>query len=137
MKQMKKLNPDRLSITHKAVIRCAPTTCLACGAETSDSRIKFFFTVGLFEDGSPAELFLHMDRSGSVIDGFAKSWALAISLCLREGVPLSKLVEKFSFQLFEPSGFTDNPEIRTAKSIVDYVIRWMDHYFNKKGEKKI
>jgi len=121
---MKKIETTRQSITHKAVIRCAPETCPACGAVIGDARVKFFFTVGIV-DSKPVELFLHMDRSGSTIDGFAKCWALAVSLCLREGVPLEKVVEKFSFQQFEPRGFTENAQIRTAQSVVDYVARWL------------
>ena len=126
---MKKISATRESVTHKAVIRCAPEACEKCGHVADGSgRVKFFFTVGII-DGKPVELFLHMDRSGSTIDGFAKCWALAVSLCLREGVPLEKVVEKFSFQQFEPRGFTENAQIRTAQSVVDYVARWLAREF--------
>jgi len=132
---MKKIETTRQSITHKAVIRCAPETCPGCGVVIGDTRIKFFFTVGIV-GGRPVELFLHMDRSGSTIDGFAKCWALAVSLCLREGVPLEKVVEKFSFQQFEPRGFTENAQIRTAQSVVDYVARWLAREFLEEGKMK-
>lgn len=132
---MKKINATRESVTHKAAIRCAPETCPECGVVIGESRIKFFFTVGIV-DGKPVELFIHMDRSGSTIDGFAKCWALAVSLCLREGVPLEKVVEKFSFQQFEPRGFTENPELRTAQSVVDYIARWLSGYFLEDGKLK-
>jgi len=128
---MKKISATRESVTHKAVIRCAPEACEKCGQVADGSgRVKFFFTVGII-DGKPVELFLHMDRAGSTLDGFAKSWALAVSLCLREGVPLEKLVEKFSFQQFEPMGYTQNDDIRQARSVVDYVIRWIGKEFLK------
>jgi ribonucleoside-diphosphate reductase alpha chain len=66
-----------------------------------------------------------MDRSGCTIDGFADCWATAVSLCLQSGVSLDTLYSKFAFQDFEPRGFTDNKEIHTAKSVVDYVMQWL------------
>jgi ribonucleoside-diphosphate reductase alpha chain len=84
-----------------------------------------YVTVGLFEDGSPGELFLVMAKEGSTISGFADAFAQAISYALQYGVPLQVLVDKFSHTRFEPSGMTKNPEVRFAKSIVDYIFRWM------------
>jgi ribonucleoside-diphosphate reductase alpha chain len=84
-----------------------------------------YITAGLFEDGSPGEIFLVMAKEGSTISGFADAFAQAISYALQYGVPLQVLVDKFSHARFEPSGMTKNPEIRFAKSIVDYVFRWM------------
>ncbi len=84
-----------------------------------------YITVGLFEDGTPGELFLVMAKEGSTISGFADAFAQAISYALQFGVPLQVLVDKFSHARFEPSGMTKNPEIRFAKSIVDYIFRWM------------
>ena len=78
-----------------------------------------------FEDGSPGEIFLTMAKEGSTISGFADAFAQAISYSLQYGVPLQALVDKFSHARFEPSGMTKNPEIRFAKSIVDYIFRWM------------
>ena len=86
---------------------------------------KGYITVGLFEDGSPGEMFLVMSKEGSTISGFADSFAQAISYNLQYGVPLQTLVDKFSHTRFEPSGLTKNPNVRIAKSIVDYVFRWM------------
>src|SRR5262249_31166065 len=82
-------------------------------------------TVGLFEDGQPGEIFLVMAKEGSTISGFADAFAQAISYALQYGVPLQALVDKFSHVRFEPSGMTRNPEIRFAKSIVDYIFRWL------------
>jgi len=84
-----------------------------------------YITVGLFEDGTPGEIFLVMAKEGSTISGFADAFAQAVSYALQYGVPLQALVDKFSHARFEPSGMTKNPEIRFAKSIVDYIFRWM------------
>jgi ribonucleoside-diphosphate reductase alpha chain len=84
-----------------------------------------YITVGLYEDGQPGEIFLVMAKEGSTISGFADAFAQAISYALQYGVPLQVLVDKFSHVRFEPSGMTRNPEVRFAKSIVDYVFRWL------------
>ncbi|MDQ3070800.1 MAG: vitamin B12-dependent ribonucleotide reductase [Acidobacteriota bacterium] len=84
-----------------------------------------YITVGLYEDGQPGELFLVMAKEGSTISGFADAFAQAISYALQYGVPLQELVDKFSHVRFEPSGMTKNPDVRFAKSIVDYIFRWM------------
>jgi ribonucleoside-diphosphate reductase alpha chain len=84
-----------------------------------------YITCGLFEDGSPGEIFLVMAKEGSTISGFADAFAQAISYALQYGVPLQVLVDKFSHARFEPSGMTANPQVRFAKSIVDYVFRWL------------
>ena len=84
-----------------------------------------YITVGMFEDGTPGEIFLVMAKEGSTISGFADAFAQAISYALQYGVPLQALVDKFSHARFEPSGMTKNPEVRFAKSIVDYIFRWM------------
>ena len=84
-----------------------------------------YITVGLFEDGAPGEIFLVMAKEGSTISGFADAFAQAVSYALQYGVPLQVLVDKFSHVRFEPSGVTRNPDVRVAKSIVDYIFRWM------------
>src|SRR5688500_9322291 len=105
----RKLPDERHSITHKFDI---------AGHEG-------YITVGLFDDGTPGEIFLTMAKEGSTISGFADAFAQAISYSLQYGVPLQALVDKFSHARFEPSGMTKNPEIRFAKSIVDYIFRWL------------
>ena len=84
-----------------------------------------YITVGLFDDGKPGEIFLVMAKEGSTISGFADAFAQAVSYALQYGVPLQDLVDKFSHVRFEPSGLTKNPDVRLAKSIVDYIFRWM------------
>jgi ribonucleoside-diphosphate reductase alpha chain len=105
----RKLPDERHAITHKFDI---------AGHEG-------YVTVGLFEDGMPGEIFLVMAKEGSTISGFADAFAQAISYALQYGVPLQDLVDKFSHVRFEPSGMTKNPDVRFAKSIVDYIFRWL------------
>ena len=84
-----------------------------------------YVTVGLYEDGMPGEIFIKMSKQGSVVSGTMDSFAIAISLALQYGVPLPALIDKFSHTRFEPSGWTTNKDIPMAKSIVDYLFRWM------------
>src|SRR5690606_8128867 len=84
-----------------------------------------YLTVGLFDNGDPGELFITMAKEGSTIGGLMDVIGTLTSLALQYGVPLEALVKKFAHQRFEPSGFTKNPEIRNASSIIDYVFRWM------------
>src|SRR5579862_4640884 len=88
-----------------------------------------YLTVGLFEDGSPGELFITMAKEGSTIGGLMDGIGTLTSLALQYGVPLDALVRKFAHVRFEPSGFTKNPEIRNAASITDYVFRWLGFQF--------
>jgi ribonucleoside-diphosphate reductase alpha chain len=84
-----------------------------------------YLTVGLFEDGQPGELFITMAKEGSTIGGLMDTIGTLTSMALQYGVPIETLLKKFAHQRFEPSGFTKNPEIRNASSIIDYVFRWM------------
>ena len=79
----------------------------------------------MYEDGQPGEIFITMSKEGSTISGLMDSFATAISMALQYGVPLRVLVDKFSHMRFEPSGFTKNPDIPMAKSIMDYIFRWL------------
>jgi ribonucleoside-diphosphate reductase alpha chain len=88
-----------------------------------------YLTVGLYDDGQPGELFVTMAKEGSTIGGLMDSFGTSISLCLQYGVPVKTLVEKFAHSRFEPSGFTKNPDIPIAKSLTDYIFRWMGHTF--------
>jgi len=108
-----KLPDERRAITHKFSV---------AGHEG-------YVTVGLYEDGMPGEIFLTMAKEGSTISGLMDAFATAISLTLQYGVPLEALVEKFSHMRFEPAGYTKNPEIPIAKSLVDYIFRWLASKF--------
>jgi ribonucleoside-diphosphate reductase alpha chain len=109
----RKLSDERRSITHKFDI---------AGHEG-------YITVGMYEDGTPGEIFVQMSKQGSTISGLMDSFATAISYTLQYGVPLKFLVDKFAHMRFEPSGFTKNPQIPYAKSIVDYLFRWLASKF--------
>lgn len=84
-----------------------------------------YITVGLYDDGKPGEVFVTMSKEGSVMSGLMDAFATSVSIGLQYGVPIPVLVNKFVHMRFEPSGFTTNPNIRMAKSIVDYLFRWM------------
>jgi ribonucleoside-diphosphate reductase alpha chain len=88
-----------------------------------------YLTVGLYDDGQPGELFITMSKEGSTIGGLMDSLGTATSVALQYGVPVSSLVSKFSHQRFEPAGMTENPDIPFAKSLVDYIFRWMGMQF--------
>jgi ribonucleoside-diphosphate reductase alpha chain len=88
-----------------------------------------YVTVGLYDDGTPGEIFLTMAKEGSTISGLMDAFALQTSMALQYGVPLRKMVNKFSHVRFEPSGFTKNPEIPIAKSLMDYIFRWLASRF--------
>jgi len=88
-----------------------------------------YLTVGMYEDGSPGELFITMAKEGSTVGGTMDAFGTAISLCLQYGVPVRELCQKFAHSRFEPSGFTKNPDIPIAKSLVDYIFRWMSVTF--------
>ena len=109
----RKLPDERKSITHKFDI----------------GGHEGYLTVGLYEDGQPGELFVTMAKEGSTISGLMDAFATQTSYALQFGVPLKFMVDKFSHMRFEPSGFTKNPEIPIAKSIVDYIFRWMASHF--------
>ena len=109
----RRLPDERRAITHKFSIN---------GHEG-------FVTVGLYEDGQPGEIFLLMAKEGSTISGLMDSFAQAVSVALQYGVPLQILVDKFTHSRFEPSGFTRNPEIPMAKSVMDYIFRWLASKF--------
>ncbi len=84
-----------------------------------------YITVGLYDDRRPGEVFITMAKEGSTVGGLMDCFGTAISLSLQYGVPLQVLVEKFSYSRFEPMGHTTNPDIRIAKSVVDYIFRWL------------
>ena len=105
--------------------RRLPETRTALNHKFDIAGHEGYLTIGLFEDGSPGEVFITMSKEGSTIGGLMDSVATLTSMALQYGVPLEALVRKFSHQRFEPSGFTKNPEIRNASSIIDYIFRWM------------
>ncbi|MFH1438807.1 MAG: vitamin B12-dependent ribonucleotide reductase [Pseudomonadota bacterium] len=124
MKPFRRRMPDeRHSITHKFNI---------AGHEG-------YLIIGMYEDGTPGEIFIKMAKEGSTISGLMDSFALAISMTFQYGVPLKVLVEKFTNTRFEPSGYTNNREVPHAKSIMDYIFSYLAVKFlpsDGKGGKK-
>jgi ribonucleoside-diphosphate reductase alpha chain len=108
-----KLQEERASITHKFNV----------------GGHEGYITVGLYPDGEPGELFITMAKEGSTVSGLMDSFALAVSIALQHGVPLKLYCEKFAHTRFEPQGWTNNPEIGFAKSIMDYIFRWLQLRF--------
>jgi ribonucleoside-diphosphate reductase alpha chain len=111
----RRMSDTRVSLTHKFDI---------AGHEG-------YITVGMFDDGQPGELFIQMQKEGSTIGGLMDTVGALTSMALQYGVPLESMVRKFAHSRFEPSGFTKNPDIRTASSITDYVFRWLGCQFIK------
>ena len=109
----RKLPNERSSITHKFSI----------------GGHEGYLTVGKYEDGAPGEIFIKMAKEGSTLSGIMDAFALSVSIALQYGVPLRALVDKFVNSRFEPSGYTGNPNIRYAKSVVDYIGRWLGAKF--------
>jgi ribonucleoside-diphosphate reductase alpha chain len=105
--------------------RRLPETRRAVTHKFSIADHEGYLTVGLFDNGQPGELFVTMAKEGSTIGGLMDTIGALTSMALQYGVPLDSLARKFAFQRFEPSGFTRNPDIRQAASIIDYVFRWM------------
>jgi ribonucleoside-diphosphate reductase alpha chain len=108
-----KLPDERISVTHKFNI---------AGHEG-------YITVGLYKNGMPGELFITMAKEGSTVSGLMDSFACASSIALQHGVPLRLLCDKFAHTRFEPSGWSNNPDIGFAKSIMDYIFRWLELRF--------
>ena len=111
----RKLPDERRAITHKFDI----------------GGHEGYVTVGMYEDGTPGEVFVVMAKQGSVINGLMDAFATSVSLALQYGVPLKVLADKFKYTRFEPSGITSNPKIRHAKSIIDYLFQWLTLKFDK------
>ena len=113
----------------KPVRRKLPVVRRAMTHKFSIGGHEGYITVGMYDDGKPGEIFLVMAKEGSAISGLMDSFATAISLALQYGVPLKVLIDKFSHVRFEPSGHTGNQEVPFAKSIVDYIFRWLASKF--------
>ena len=111
--QRRKLPDERKSITHKFSI----------------GGHEGYIIVGMYKEGAPGEIFIKMAKEGSTLSGFMDGLALSISIGLQYGVPLKALVDKLTNTRFEPSGFTENPSIRYASSVLDYIARWLGGKF--------
>ena len=111
----KRLPATRNSITHKFAV----------------GQHEGYMTVGLYENGEPGEVFLTMAKEGSTIGGLMDAIGILTSLALQYGVPLEALARKFEYVSFEPSGWTGDPNMRRASSVVDYIFRWLGMHFSE------
>jgi ribonucleoside-diphosphate reductase alpha chain len=116
-----RLPDDRTAITHKFMV----------------ANYEGFITVGLYQSGQPGEVFIRMAKQGSTIAGLMDAFATSISVGLQHGVPLQTFVDKFAHMRFEPSGWTHNEELGYAKSIMDYVFRWLENRFLKPQQESL
>jgi ribonucleoside-diphosphate reductase alpha chain len=111
--------PDtRASVTHKFQL----------------GGVEGYIHIGEYTDGTPGELFVHVNKEGSTVGGLMDAWAICFSMALQYGVPLRKLVDKFRGVKFDPAGFTPNADVPSATSLVDYVVRWMEIRYLFPGE---
>jgi ribonucleoside-diphosphate reductase alpha chain len=111
--QRERLPAERRSITHRFEV----------------GGHEGYIIVGMYDDGRPGEVFIKMAKEGSTLSGVMDGLALSLSVGLQYGVPLKALVDKLTNTRFEPSGFTQNPEIRSASSVLDYIARWLGSKF--------
>jgi ribonucleoside-diphosphate reductase alpha chain len=117
----RRLPDDRQAITHK----------FSVGGQEG------YITVGLYDDGSPGEVFIKMSKQGSTVSGFVDSLAIAWSMALQHGVPVESLISKYIDHRFEPAGMTRNPSIPMARSIVDYLAKWMATKFLSEEDQRL
>lgn len=119
MRAPRELPPTRPAITHRFQV----------------AGHKGYITVGLYEDGSPGEIFITMAKEGSTLSGLMDALAATASLALQHGTPLYALCRRLCYMRFEPSGPTDDPQLPFAHSVVDYVFRWLALRFLPEDEK--
>lgn len=91
-----------------------------------------YLTIGLFDDGTPGEIFIKMSKEGSTLSGLLQGFCRAFSLAMQYGLPLDEAVRRFKGMRFEPMGHTSNPDIPEASSIIDYIARYLELHFDKR-----
>lgn len=107
-----------------------PSTRRSLTHKFSVGEHEGYITVGFYEDGRPGEVFVKVAKHGSTISGLLDTIAVLTSIALQYGVPVETLATKFAYTRFEPSGWTNNPELRRVNSIVDYIFRWLGAQFS-------
>ncbi len=117
----RRVMPDvRKSVTHKTIIQ-----------DRAMGDVSLFLTVGMYDDGMPGEVWINIGKQGTTLRGLTDTVAISLSLALQHGVPLQTIVEQFKSHRYEPMGQTTNEEIPTCVSIIDYVVKWIEHRFLK------
>jgi ribonucleoside-diphosphate reductase alpha chain len=126
------VDPSKKMIISLSSRKKLPTDCKSFRHKFSVNGMDGYLHVGLYDDGSVGEVFVTISKAGSTISGLVDTVAILTSFALQHGVPLRDLVKKLSHVKFEPSGFTGNPDIPMAKSLVDYLFRYLGHAFLEK-----
>lgn len=116
------LNDERAGGTHKIEI----------GA--GDRKLEGYVTTGTYSDGTLGEIFILAEKHGALVSGLMDGFATVFSIALQSGVPLERLTDKLMYTRFEPAGVTRNPDIGMARSILDYLMQWLDQKYNKPKE---
>lgn len=112
--------------------RKLPDTRNAIAHKFSVAGFEGYLHVGLYEDGTPGEIFIKISKQGSTVAGLCDTIAILLSMCLQSGVPVASLADKLRGMSFDPRGFTHNPDIRTATSLVDYIGRFLELKYGPK-----
>lgn len=114
----RRMSAERSGTTHKFRV-----------GDAGDDTVKGYVTANFFDDGTVGEIFVKMSKQGSKTSGFIDAWAIAVSMLLQTGTPLTEVIFKFKGMRFQPSGFTGHPVIRMAQSPIDYIVRWLEWRF--------
>ncbi len=101
-----------------------------------EDRIEGYITSGIYSDGTLGEIFIRAEKQGSFVSGLMDGFAVVFSIALQSGIPLERFISKFRHTQFEPAGFTQHSHIRSAKSVLDYLMQWLElRYILTKGNK--
>ena len=118
-----------MSTTAGNIRRPLPPTHDSVTHKFSINDHEAYLTIGLFEDGTPGEIFIKMSKAGSTLSGLVHGFCRAFSLALQYGLPTEQAVGRFKGMRFEPMGHTSNPDIPEAQSVIDYVARYLELHF--------
>ena len=114
-----------------------PSTRQSITHKFSIASFEGYLTIGLYEDGTPGEIFIKISKEGSAISGFCQAFCRAFSLALQHGLSVRDAVVRFKGMRFEPNGTTSNPEIPEASSIIDYVARYLELHHSEPGSERM
>ncbi len=123
------MGAKQAELVHKPVRKTMPIERMEIGRKFQVGEYEGYIHVGLFPDGTPGDVFVDIAKEGTTLAGLMNALMISVSLGLQYGVPLDVYVSKFSHMRFEPSGLTNDPDIRVAKSLVDYIFRWLGKKF--------
>ena len=123
------MGAKQAELVHKPMRKVMPIERMEIGRKFQVGEYEGYIHVGLFPDGTPGDVFVDIAKEGTTLAGLMNAFMISVSLGLQYGVPLDVYVSKFSHMRFEPSGLTNDPDIRVAKSLVDYIFRWLGKKF--------